>query len=53
MTGTDDDVATTRSPEVAVIGGGIVGLSTAYALREQGVPVRLYSGVQQSGVRRT
>ncbi|WP_322612596.1 NAD(P)/FAD-dependent oxidoreductase [Dermacoccus abyssi] len=42
MTGTDDGVATTRSPEVAVIGGGIVGLSTAYALREQGVPVRLY-----------
>ncbi|OLT40923.1 amino acid oxidase [Serinicoccus sp. CNJ-927] len=25
-----------------MIGGGIVGLSTAYALREQGVPVRLY-----------
>ncbi|WP_192796790.1 NAD(P)/FAD-dependent oxidoreductase [Serinicoccus kebangsaanensis] len=42
MTGTDGDVAPTRSPEVAVIGGGIVGLSTAYALREQGVPVRLY-----------
>ncbi len=42
MTGTDDGVATTRSPQVAVIGGGIVGLSTAYALREQGVPVRLY-----------
>ena len=42
MTGTDDGVATTRAPEVAVIGGGIVGLSTAYALREQGVPVRLY-----------
>lgn len=32
----------TGSPEVAVIGGGIVGLSTAYALREQGVAVRLY-----------
>ena len=42
MTGTDDGVATTRSPEVAAIGGGIVGLSTAYALREQGVPVRLH-----------
>ena len=42
MTGTDDGVATTRSPEVAVIGGGIGGLSTAYALREQGVPVCLY-----------
>lgn len=32
----------TGSPDVAVIGGGIVGLSTAYALREQGVAVRLY-----------
>ncbi|MFD7076505.1 NAD(P)/FAD-dependent oxidoreductase [Nocardioides sp. NPDC059952] len=32
----------TGSPEVAVIGGGIVGLSTAYALGEQGVGVRLY-----------
>ncbi|WP_281965985.1 NAD(P)/FAD-dependent oxidoreductase [Serinicoccus marinus] len=42
MTRTDDGVATTRSAEVAVIGGGIVGLSTAYALQEQGVPVRLY-----------
>ena len=42
MTGSDDGVSPTRSPEVAVIGGGIVGLSTAYALREQGVRVRLY-----------
>jgi sarcosine oxidase len=32
----------TGSPEIAVIGGGIVGLSTAYALSEQGVAVRLY-----------
>lgn len=32
----------TGSPHVAVIGGGIVGLSTAYALLEQGVTVRLY-----------
>lgn len=32
----------TGSPQVAVIGGGIVGLSTAYALVEQGVAVRLY-----------
>ncbi|MBG6096045.1 NAD(P)/FAD-dependent oxidoreductase [Nocardioides luteus] len=32
----------TGSPEVGVVGGGIVGLSTAYALREQGVSVRLY-----------
>ena len=30
------------SPEIAVIGGGIVGLSTAYALTQQGVAVRLY-----------
>jgi sarcosine oxidase len=32
----------TASPQIAVIGGGIVGLSTAYALVEQGVAVRLY-----------
>ena len=32
----------TASPQVAVIGGGIVGLSTAYALVEQGVQTRLY-----------
>src|SRR3954452_2546589 len=32
----------TGSPQVAVIGGGIVGLSTAYALIELGVAVRLY-----------
>jgi sarcosine oxidase len=32
----------TGSPEIAVIGGGIVGLSTAYALSERGVAVRLY-----------
>src|SRR5690349_3101200 len=32
----------TASPQVAVIGGGIGGLSTAYALSEQGVAVRLY-----------
>lgn len=37
-------------PEVAVVGGGIVGLSTAYALSEQGVPVRLYeTGVPGHG----
>jgi sarcosine oxidase len=33
---------TSGSPEIAVIGGGIVGLSAAYALVEQGVGVRLY-----------
>lgn len=32
----------TGSPEVAVIGGGIVGLSTAYALSQQGIAVHLY-----------
>src|SRR3954465_3309756 len=32
----------TASPQIAVIGGGIVGLSTAYALVEQGIAVRLY-----------
>ncbi len=42
MTNPDDGAAGAHSPEVAVIGGGIVGLSTAYALREQGASVRLY-----------
>lgn len=32
----------TATPQIAVIGAGIVGLSTAYALVEQGVAVRLY-----------
>ena len=32
----------TATPEIAVIGGGIVGLSTAYALVDQGVAVRLH-----------
>ncbi|GLC63033.1 hypothetical protein PLESTB_001973700 [Pleodorina starrii] len=49
MTGTEYGVATTRSPEVAVIGGGIVGLSTAYALREQGVSAGLPGTGQSAG----
>jgi sarcosine oxidase len=43
-------VSSPASPEVAVVGAGIVGLATAYALRERDVPVRLYeSGLPGSG----
>jgi len=39
-----------EAPQVGVIGAGIVGLSTAYALTEQGADVRLYeSGVPGNG----
>ena len=40
----------TRSQQVGVVGAGIVGLSTAYALTEQGASVRVYeSGVPGNG----
>lgn len=41
------------TPEIAVVGAGVVGLCAAYALRERGLPVRVYEpgrpGDAQSG----
>ncbi len=43
-------MASSGEPDVLVIGGGIVGLSTAYALTELGATVRVYErGVPGDG----
>jgi protoporphyrinogen oxidase len=43
-----------KTPPVAIVGGGIAGLTAARALRERGVPVRIFeAGAELAGLART